>query len=356
MEAGRTWQPSWGHLQVNVEKTWTVGRRWSHEEAFTDDVSLHFPYSTLLTLVKWRPEVIISAQFGFRTAQAALYRRIFPRSRLIVWATLSERTERGRSRMRALQRRVLLNLADAALVNGVSGENYLKGLGMTQERIFRLPYCPEISQFLDLPPTRGSTSARRFLYVGQLVERKGLFPFLAVLSDWCRKHQDVVCEFWIAGHGPLRSELETAAVPPNLQRRLLGAIEYGNLSTVYAEAGILVFPTLADEWGVVVNEALAAGMPVLGSVYAEAVNEMIEDGKTGWTFCPDQPSSVYEAIDRSMACTVEQLNDMRRVARQRACCLSPKYGTRCFLEAINFARGQTRSAQFVETLEVGEER
>jgi len=355
MEEGRTWQPSWGRLNVSVERTLTIRHRWVHEQGFADDVSLHFPYTTILRLAEWRPQVVISAQFGFRTAQAAIYRRIFPESRLILWATLSEHTEKGLSKFRMLQRMALLKTVDAAIVNGISGEKYLMGLGMLQKRIFHLPYCPDVSQFTGLPTARSCGSARRLLYVGQLVERKGLLPFLAVLSEWCHKHPDVTCELWIAGHGPLRIDLERIPVPANLRRRFLGAVEYEKLSAVYCGAGILVFPTLADEWGVVVNEALAAGLPVLGSVYGEAVNELVEEGKTGWTFHPDQAVSVYEAIDRAMTCAPEELNEMRRAARLRAFCFSPEYGAKCIREAINFVRGSRGNDELIGALGVGEQ-
>ena len=56
------------------------------------------------------------------------------------------------------------------------------------------------------------------------------------------------------------------------------------MAEVYAKASLFAFPTLADEWGVVVNEAMAAGLPVLGSIYSQAVEELVEDGVSGWVF------------------------------------------------------------------------
>ena len=58
------------------------------------------------------------------------------------------------------------------------------------------------------------------------------------------------------------------------------------MAEVYAKASLFAFPTLADEWGVVVNEAMAAGLPVLGSIYSQAVEELVEDGVSGWVFRP----------------------------------------------------------------------
>jgi glycosyltransferase involved in cell wall biosynthesis len=68
----------------------------------------------------------------------------------------------------------------------------------------------------------------------------------------------------------------------------------------YQENDVLVFPTLSDEWGLVVNEALACGVPVLGSTYSQAVMELVHDGINGWVFEPDSDNSTTAALDRMM--------------------------------------------------------
>jgi glycosyltransferase involved in cell wall biosynthesis len=226
-------------------------------------------------------------------------------------------------------------------VNGTSGKNYLLSLGFPRERIFPEPYCAEISSHLALPLKREPSVARRLLYVGQLTTRKGLQPFLTVLSEWLQKHSLERCEFWIAGDGPLRGELEKFPAPPQLRLRFLGSVAYEKLPELYAQGGIFVFPTLADEWGVVVNEALAAGLPILGSLYSQAMEELVHDGLNGWTFRPDHPEEMYGALDRAMAAPEEQLDKMRRAGRERIRALSPEYGAKCYLEAIDFVRSSS---------------
>jgi glycosyltransferase involved in cell wall biosynthesis len=180
--------------------------------------------------------------------------------------------------------------------------------------------------------------ARRLLCVGQLTTRKGLQPFLNVLSEWLQKHPREKCEFWIAGDGPLRGVLEEFLTPPQLRLHFLGSVAYEKLPQLYAQGGIFVFPTLADEWGVVVNESLAAGLPILGSLYGQAVEELVEDGRNGWTFRPDHPAEMYAALDRAMTATEEQLDEMRGAGRERVRLLSPAYGAECFLDAIEHVR------------------
>ena len=337
MEADRDWKPHWGNLAVTVQKCWTYATKRWHELGFSDEVWRHIPYDTLPILLRHRPDVVISAQLGFRTLQAAIYRKLFPKSRLVVWTPLSEHSEKGLSTFRIMERKALLKCVDAALVNGTSGRRYLLSLGVPHDKIFPLPYCADIEPHLRVPLRRQSSAARRFLYVGQLVERKGLLPFLNVLTEWLRNHPAAEIEFWIAGDGPLRSQLENLPSCSQLRMRFLRSVAYEKLPDVYALAGIMVFPTLADEWGVVVNESLAAGLPVLGSRYSQAVEELITDGVTGWTFRPDHGAEMYAALDRAMTASDTQLEDMRRMARKRIQVLRPEFGAECFLRAARFA-------------------
>ena len=86
---------------------------------------------------------------------------------------------------------------------------------------------------------------------------------------------------------------------------------------VYAEADILVFPTLCDEWGLVANEAMAAGLPVLGSLFSQAVEELVEDGRHGWTYRPDRDAECRDAIDRALSTSNDELAAMGRTCRER---------------------------------------
>jgi glycosyltransferase involved in cell wall biosynthesis len=88
------------------------------------------------------------------------------------------------------------------------------------------------------------------------------------------------------------------------------------MSTAFAAAGIFVLPTLADDWAVVVQEALAAGLPILGSIYSAAVADLIADGENGWRFAPDDAESVHAALNRALTTDETELVAMRRRARE----------------------------------------
>jgi glycosyltransferase involved in cell wall biosynthesis len=130
--------------------------------------------------------------------------------------------------------------------------------------------------------------------------------------------------------------LERFAVPSNVSLQLLGPAPYDALPGVYAQADILVLPTLADEWGLVVHEALTAGVPVLGSLHSQAVEELVKDRENGWTFYPASPGHMYAALDAAMHTTGEQLQSMRRIARAGALELSPQRIADRLVEAVKW--------------------
>jgi len=339
METDRHWAPDWGGLDVRVQRTLTFTRRRTYKQGFNMTSFLHFPLDTLKLLRRFRPDVIISAQLGFRTMQALLYRLLNPECRLIIWADLSQHTEQGVGRLKTAMRRLFLRAADAILVNGSSGARYLRSLGVTAEKLVVAPYVAD-SHFNTKPSAKDPQIARRLLYVGQLIERKGLEPFLRSLSKWLVLYNSESREMWIVGDGPLRRRLEHMKLSPRLRLKFFDNVPYHNLATFYASAGVFVLPTLADTWGLVVNEAMAAGLPIFGSLYSQAVEELVVNGKNGWTFLPDRPEQFLRSLKDMLTCPLDALAQMGEAARATVEELTPSYLTSRFLHAIRVATGQ----------------
>jgi glycosyltransferase involved in cell wall biosynthesis len=324
MEPNRSWSVDWSGLDVVVQRNLTMRKRWRDGAAFTDDGFVHFPYDTLAQLRRFRPDAIISSELGLRTALSAAYKLLHPDVRLVMWATISERTEGHRGTLRGLLRPRLLKRADAVLVNGASGARYVMKLGVPADRVVRAPYTTDVAAFrTDGVKRRSVAGLWRLLFTGMFVERKGLLPFLEVLRQWAGDHPDHRIEFEIVGDGPLRASLEAFASVPNLCVTIRRAIPYSDLPALYSSADIFVLPTLADEWGVVVNEAMAAGLPVLGSCHSQAVEELVGESEAGWTFRPERRETVYQAIDRALHSTLDERQRMGAVACRRVFELTP---------------------------------
>ncbi len=317
MEENRNWAVNWGSLNVKLQNSMCLITTWKHPYGFQEKNYLYFPYKTIIDMYQYRPDVLISTQMGFRTLQACIYKKLFPQTKLIIWVTLSEYTETGRGKLREIIRPWMIRLSDALIVNGASGSRYIsKMFPKEQKAIHFVPYVAKNSLF-SVKESNKSNVVNSFIdlvYIGQLVERKGLLPFINVLINWSKSNVTQKIRFHIAGSGPQIDQIRSITPPKNLELILYGNVEYEKLPEVYSKGDIFVFPTLADEWGVVVNEAMASGIPVLGSIRSQAVEELIENGKTGWTFLPEDLGDMRKALELALSITYEE----RRLMGTRA--------------------------------------
>jgi glycosyltransferase involved in cell wall biosynthesis len=139
----------------------------------------------------------------------------------------------------------------------------------------------------------------------------------------------------LVGDGELWGAIESLQTPNNLTIRLTHSIEYADLPEVYQRADVFVLPTLADTWALVVNEAMAVGLPILGSVQSQAVEEMVVDGINGWKFRGDDPEDSYRALCLVMDCPGDQLASMGKRARETAAAIGPDVFVSRVVEAID---------------------
>lgn len=332
MERNRGWRPEWGDLDVVVQRGLSFTRQWRNG-SFSEPLELHVPLDTIPRLRAFRPDVIVTGEMGARTTQAMLYGRATG-TPVHIWATLTEHLELQRGAARQALRQWLLQRADGVIVNGASGASYIRRFAVPGERIAIVPQTTAIGRFLDVPLQRSDPDARRLLVVGRLTAGKGVERLLHALAavGWACPQREI--EMRVVGDGPERSSLQSVPLPANVHVGWTGHLEYDALPRCYARAGILAFPTLGDEWGMVVNEALAAGLPVLGSRYSQAVEELVRDGVNGWTFAADSHEELVGALERALATTPAQLAAMRAAARASIVQLTPDSIAERFIAAV----------------------
>lgn len=335
MESDRDWKVDWGTLDVVVQKNVTLHRKHRDPLGFVRRLQIHIPYDTIAQLWRFRPSAVISVELGPRTLQAAIYKMLRPSTRFLIWCKLSEHSERGWGKIRHALRRFLLARADCVLVNGESGARYVARFGVPDADIVRINQPVDVAMFSAVKRERQETQATRLLCCGVLSARKGVVPFLQQLDVWARTHPARPLELWWLGDGELRPALEGFACAPNLAQRFLGAVPYADLPNWYSQTDILAFPTLLDEWGLVVNEAMASGLPVLGSLYAQAVTELVDEGVNGWIFDPTDDASVQAALDKVFTTPPDELVRMREAARARIAALTPDTAAAKIFEALH---------------------
>ncbi len=336
LEPNRDFEPDWGGLPCTVQKNITLRRRWvDRGSGFQDPLYVHVPYDTLTQLRRLQPDVVLSLELGARSMAAAVYRKLHRRSRLVLCTYMSQHTERSRGWLRRMIRKPLLRAADAVTYNGPSCKAYLQSCGLPDERLFELPYAADDRTMYRGPLARDENQVKhRFLSVGQLSERKGLLPLVEQLSRYAGRHPQRRIELMLAGEGPLRQAIANVSRPANFTLEMPGNVPAERLGRRMAEFGVAILPTLADEWLLVVNEAMQAGLPVIGSRYAQAVETLVKPGMNGWQYDPLVPASLDAVLDQYFAADEQQLAAMRVQARQSVAARTPAWAARGAIAAI----------------------
>jgi glycosyltransferase involved in cell wall biosynthesis len=341
IEPNRNFEIDWGKLDVTVQKNLSFRRRWKHRAGFTDDLFVHVPFDTVGQLKRIRPDVVMSHELGARSIAAAAYRYRHPLSRLLLCTYMSEHTEQGRGWLRNTVRRRLLHRADGVTYNGPSCKRYLSRLGVPNDRLFHLPYAADDRVYSSLGKHQGhvtgsqSEIGNRFICVGQLTERKGVLPLVRQLAEYSRVRPNLPLQLTLVGQGPLRDALLQVMRPEHFHLEIIEQCSPSELFSLYQQHGCAIHPTLADEWLMVVNESLHAGLPVIGSLYAQAVETMIHNGENGWVFDPLCPGELEQRLDEYFGLSNQQWLTMRMKARASIENRTPVWAAECAVEAIS---------------------
>lgn len=209
--------------------------------------------------------------------------------------------KRHRSFLISLLHRLILSRIKLALPVGTANARYYRDLGVSNSRMVKSPYCVDNQHFSVLAeqarPQRHQLrqtwnvpdAAFCFLFCGKLEDKKhpgDILDALKIIKD-SGQSPSVHCLF--IGSGALESQLKCEAVRLDLPVTFVGFLNQRQLSSAYVAADALVLPSDCNEtWGLVVNEAMACGLPAIVSDQVGCIDDLIELGRTGLTYpCRD---------------------------------------------------------------------
>jgi len=137
-----------------------------------------------------------------------------------------------------------------------------------------------------------------FLFVGRLIAQKNLPLLLRAFQEYRRMGGTRCLE--IVGDGPQNEELQKTDVRSALGDAVLfrGHRSHRDLPEDYARACCLILPSVSESWGLVVNEAMAAGLPVIVSDRCGCAEDLVEDAKNGFVFPAQNAGALAERMQR----------------------------------------------------------
>ncbi|MZP28780.1 glycosyltransferase [Heliobacterium undosum] len=201
---------------------------------------------------------------------------------------------------------------------GVTQYGYYEAYGIPRERLFWTPYCVD-NRFFTLPDPRAgreqiraqmgfSPSQRILVFCGKLIPLKRLGDLLQAFSRLPDREQYGVL---VIGDGPLRSECEEMVHRERLEGvRFAGFKNQSDLPALYAAGDCLVLPSSSETWGLVVNEAMNLGLPIIASDGVGCAPDLVRLGENGYVY----PVGDWQAL----AARIHELfvDDARRFAME----------------------------------------
>jgi glycosyltransferase involved in cell wall biosynthesis len=283
-------------------------------------------------LSKLKPDVVMCGGYNYVASWQALRWARQNKIPFVLWSESNLQDARGGRAPVEFLKDSFLHRCSGFVVPGRSAWEYLLARGVPESSIFTAVNAVDNRAFANaaaavrrqsrLERSELKLPDRYFLFVGRLVKEKGVFELLhayATLEEDIRKRFGLV----FVGDGASRSELERKARSVSSgELRFAGFVQQNSLAAYYALAKVLVLPTYTDTWGLVVNEGMACGLPVIVSKAAGCAVDLVSEDWNGKIVPPRDASSLHSAM-QFLASHPAMIEDMRVNSRTRIAEFSP---------------------------------
>ena len=248
-------------------------------------VRTHINPGAARIIAGWDPDLVVVGGYTSLTCQYVM--RWLRRRRLpwLFWAERPGVTERGGlfRFLRTLAMQPAIRWPSGIAAIGEMARQVYSAKARKGCIVHSIPYCCNIAPFLAINRSEGhlrDASNRSILYCGQLIERKGVDLLIDAFSRVASADNNV--SLTLVGTGPMNGHL-VAAVHASLRDRVTfaGFQPVSRLPAYFSAADIFILPSRHDGWGVVINQAIAAGLPVIASDAVGAAVELVRPNVNG---------------------------------------------------------------------------
>lgn len=259
------------------------------------------------TILKSNADVLFLVEFSLTTIYGLISKIIKRKTKAILVMESKPFSNEGSvlKPVKNFLRKIIVKYCDTILTNNQSGRDFLiNQLDADPKKIIAKPYLvshtnktiiSDNERFLLLD----KNSRINFLFVGQLVPRKGIQHLIDAIkllpeNTHERIHIDIV------GSGEHKEYLSDYVTQNKLESifSFHGQVEYSEISKFYSSAHIFIFPTLYDYRALSPFEALNSGLPIISSIYDGGVHENVSDGLNGYICDPLDHHSFSEIVMR----------------------------------------------------------
>lgn len=274
---------------------------------------LYFIFNPTILMDLWRekPDIIIGCGWVHPANYLALIYSKFMKKPFILF---SESTVYEKSWRRVFGLplvKFMVKLADAYLTPGINAKEYLESLGAKKNKVFVVSNAVDnkffynksrlsVQQKLRIKRKFKISGERVILYVGRLERVKGIEYLLDAYKNLEPEVKDAVLV--ITGDGPLKKRLRQRCKKEKIKRVIfVGNLERSQMPKVYGVADLIVLPSWSEVWGLVINEAMSCGLPVISTENVGSSRDLIKNGINGYLIKARDSQALYQAIKKVLS-------------------------------------------------------
>jgi glycosyltransferase involved in cell wall biosynthesis len=335
-ESRRLWRIPKEKIRFNYRllKGFLIGRSYQGGPIF-------FNPGILPELIKGQYEIIIVGGYHHPTIWIAFIYACIARKRFLLWSETTSIDKRSYKKVKEWLKRLLVRYASGYIVPGKAQKRYLMDLGARDDLIFIAPNSVD-SRLFSQPRYYRQQKKEKLkrelgiknhvcLYVGRMIDQKGI-PDLIDAYETIHEHFKAL-NLLLVGDGPQKEEYIADCTKRGLRGVIFtGFQEQEDLPKYYAIADIFILPSLSEPWGLVLNEAMLAGLPLICSTAVGASRDLVQDGENGILY---EPGDICR-----LAVSIEQLiknDELRRRMGAKSAEIINKYTPEIMAEGFKKA-------------------
>ena len=247
------------------------------------DQYVHLGTGIWRELSHFDPDVVFTSGYGPVMLQAFLW-CLYKSTPHIPFTDGTPLTEAGLTWLHRQVRRIVFSRSVAFVGASHKSLELFRKYGIKDERLFESCLCVDNSQYL---PRHGDQKLYDVMFCGQLIPRKMPYFFVEVVNELARRMSK--CRVLVVGTGSAEESVRTALKAlPNVELTMPGFVQPQDLPNYYRSSKVFVFPSAQDAWGVVANEAAAAGLPQITTPETGVAHELVQNGINGFVLPPNQ--------------------------------------------------------------------
>lgn len=269
-----------------------------------DDRYIFLPVGVEKALNEIKPDMVFAMEYNPTILRAVHWCRKH-NIPFVSWTDGTLNSEKNIGKVQKLSRNYIIKRASAFVASSTASKETQIAYGADPSKCFISYLTVDIDKYL---ATKDSYEARQMIYVGSLIQRKGLDLLLPAMAE---TSEDI--RLIIVGDGQEKQALKEQIVKLGLNERVefKGFVEGEALRELYRTSDVFIIPTREDCFGLVILEAMCASLPVISSKYADGARDLIVEGENGYIVDPEDT--------KTFAGVIEQIFAEGRLAEMGAC-------------------------------------